>query len=80
MSRREHLSLRAAGLLLLAIAALWPRSHAGHSPDDHDRAVAGHVIRGHFETAAARPSAEDVPRPRSARLVVADSDEAPVSN
>lgn len=80
MSRREHLSWRAFGLVLLAIAALWPRSHAARASDDHDRAVAGHVIRGQFETAGARPLAEGLPRPRSVRLVVADSEETPVNN
>lgn len=84
MSAREHLSLRAASLLLLAIVALWPRSHAGHAPEDQDhhpdRAVAAQVIRGHFETAGARPSAEGVPRPRSARLLVVEPEETSLTN
>jgi hypothetical protein len=72
MTAREHHALRAFGLLLLAIAALWPRSHATH----HDSAVARHAIRGQYATAAARPSAEDPPRPRSERLfsVTAETD------
>jgi hypothetical protein len=72
MSRREHLGLRAFAVLLLAIAALWPRSR----PTTHDRAVARHAVRGQFATAAARPSADDLPRPRNVRLVVEDLDES----
>ena len=72
MSRQEHLRLRAFGLLLLAVVALWPRSR----PTTHDRAVARHAVRGQFTTAAARPSAEDLPRPRNVRLVVDDADES----
>jgi hypothetical protein len=76
MTAREHHALRAFGVLLLAIAALWPRSHATH----HDSAVARHAIRGQFTTAAARPSADDVPRPRNARVVVDDVDESQLRN
>jgi hypothetical protein len=72
MSRREHLGLRAFALLLLAIAALWPRSR----PTTHDRAVARHAVRAQFATAAARPSTNDLPRPRTARLVVDDVDDS----
>ena len=72
MSWRAHLGLRAFGLLLLAIVALWPKSHAAR----HDRSVAHHAIRGQFTTAAARPSADDVPRPRNVRLVDEDMDES----
>lgn len=72
MSRREHLGLRGFAVVLLAVAALWPRSRATHS----DREVARHAIRGQYATAAARPSAEDPPRPRSERLfsAAAESD------
>jgi len=62
MSARQHHALRAFGVLLLAIAALWPRSHA--TRQDHE--VARHAVRSQFTTAAARPSADDVPRPRAA--------------
>ena len=72
MSRREHLGLRAFAVLLLAAAALWPRSR----PTNHDRAVARHAIRAQYATAAARPSAEDLPRPRNVRLVADDVDES----
>lgn len=76
MTAREHHALRASGLLLLAVAALWPRSHATR----HDNGVARHAVRGQFATAAARPSADDLPRPRSARLVVEDLDESELSD
>jgi hypothetical protein len=88
MTAREHHALRAFGVLLLAIAALWPRSHAAH----HDNAVARHAIRGQYTTAAARPSAGELPRPRTlssqiddaapveTRLVVDDADESQLRN
>lgn len=76
MTAREHHALRAFGVLLLAIAALWPRSHATH----HDSAVARHAVRAHYATAAARPSADDIPRPRHARLDLDDADESHLSD
>jgi hypothetical protein len=72
MSRREHMALRGFGVLLLAIAALWPRSRT----TSHDPAVARHAVRIQYATAAARPSADDLPRPRNVRLVVEDTDES----
>jgi hypothetical protein len=72
MSRREHVGLRAFGVLLLVVAALWPRSR----PMAHDHAVARHAVRGQYATAAARPSARDLPRPRTPRLVADDTDES----
>lgn len=65
MTAREHHVLRAFGVLLLAVAALWPRSHAAHQNDP----LARHAIRVQYATTAARPSADDAPRPRNARLV-----------
>ena len=72
MSRREHLGLRAFAVLLLAIVALWPRSRA----TSHDRTVARHTVRAQYATTAARPSVDDLPRPRNVRLVVEDTDES----
>lgn len=76
MTAREHHVLRAFGVLLLAVAALWPRSHATHQTGS----VARHAVRGQYATAAARPSADDVPRPRNVRLVVEDTDESQLRN
>jgi hypothetical protein len=76
MTAREHHALRGFAVLLLAVAALWPRSRA----PQHDLGVARHAIRGQYATAAARPSADDTPRPRNVRLVVDDADESQLNN
>lgn len=76
MSRREHMNLRGFAVLLLAVAALWPRSREAN----HDPAVARHAVRGQYATAAARPSADELPRPRNVRLVVDDTDESQLSD
>lgn len=83
MTAREHHVLRAFGVLLLAIAALWPRSHATQQTNQAS-VVARHAIRVQYATTAARPSADDLPRPRNVRVVAEgaenDVDESQLRN
>ena len=81
MPSQSHLWLRIGAVVLLAAAAVIPRSDArrgreqarGTSPTAH---VAAHGIAARAETTAARLASA----PRTAKLVVADADGSQLTN
>ena len=76
MSRRSHRSLRLGALALLAAAAIWPRAGVGMASA---RVAPTHSVATTAETTAAKL----VSAPRTAKLAVAqtnDADDSQINN
>ena len=79
MSPRSHSGLRMVALLLLLVAACWPRPRGAQSAAELAHATRAATTR----TTAARPlttAAKLVSTPGSAKLVVAEADQSDLTN
>lgn len=83
MSPRSHLWLRLGALALLATAAAWPRATT-RATAAAGAARATELVRTVGTSAAAAGGATGrshaAPRPHPARLVIADADDARLTN